>query len=147
MVCQRNKQQARGHWNYSRDAERMRVLAIEGDLALVTACHNGINQSGLMGKMEVRQRDLARQPLRANEFSGAAMVVQDPPHAGAAAQIPFIAKASVPTVIYVSCDPMSLGRDASVLGGAGYRLGRVTPIDQFLWSARLEAVAGFRMGR
>jgi len=125
----------------------MRVLAIEGDLALVTACHNGINQSGLMGKMEVRQRDLARQPLRANEFSGATVVVLDPPHAGAAVQMPFIAQAKVPTVIYISCDPVSLGRDASVLRGAGYRLEKVTPIDQFLWSARLEAVAVFRVGK
>ena len=49
--------------------------------------------------------------------------------------------------IYVSCDPMSLGRDAAVLRNAGYRLEKVTPIDQFLWSARLEAVAVFRVGR
>jgi 23S rRNA (uracil1939-C5)-methyltransferase len=34
-----------------------------------------------------------------------------------------------------------------VLRGAGYRLEKVTPIDQFLWSARLEAVAVFRIGR
>jgi 23S rRNA (uracil1939-C5)-methyltransferase len=128
-------------------AQRMRVLAIEGDAALVTACHDAINQSGLMGKVEVRQRDLTRQPLQANEFSGAAVVVLDPPHAGAAAQMPLIAQAKVPTVIYVSCDPVSLGRDASVLRGAGYRLDKVTPIDQFLWSARLEAVAVFRVGR
>ena len=128
-------------------AERIRVLAIEGDEALVTACHNGINQAGLMGKVEVRRRDLARQPFLANELSGFAVVVLDPPHAGAAAQMPFIAQAKVPTVIYVSCDPVSLGRDADVLRAGGYRLEKVTPIDQFLWSARLEAVAVFRIGK
>jgi 23S rRNA (uracil1939-C5)-methyltransferase len=128
-------------------AERIRVLAIEGDDALVTACHNGINQAGLMGKVEVRRRDLARQPFQANELAPFSMVVLDPPHAGAAAQMPHIAKAKVPTVIYVSCDPVSLGRDAVVLHRAGYRLENVTPIDQFLWSARLEAVAVFRIGK
>ena len=128
-------------------AERMRVLAIEGDAALVTPCHTGINKAGLMGKVEIKQRDLARQPLLANELSGFTVVILDPPHAGAAAQMPFIARAKVPTVIYVSCDPASLGRDAGVLRGAGYRLEKVTPIDQFLWSARLEAVAVFRLGR
>jgi 23S rRNA (uracil1939-C5)-methyltransferase len=46
-------------------------------------------------------------------------------------------------VVYVSCDPVSLGRDAAVLREAGYALEKVTPIDQFLWSARLEAVAVF----
>ena len=128
-------------------ARRVRVLAIEGDNALVTACHSGINKAGLMGKVEVRRRDLSRQPFLANEFSGFVAVVLDPPHVGAAAQMPFIARAKVPTVIYVSCDPVALGRDASVLRGAGYRLEKVTPIDQFLWSARLEAVAVFRIGR
>jgi 23S rRNA (uracil1939-C5)-methyltransferase len=128
-------------------AQRMRVLAIEGDDALVTACHTAINQSGLMGRMEIRKRDLARQPFLANELSGFTAVVLDPPHAGAAAQMPHIAKAKVPTVIYVSCDPVSLGRDAASLCAAGYRLEKVTPIDQFLWSARLEAVAVFRLGR
>jgi 23S rRNA (uracil1939-C5)-methyltransferase len=128
-------------------ANRMRVAAVEGDEALVTACHNAINQSGLMGKIEITRRDLARQPFQANELSGFAAVVLDPPHAGAAAQMPPIAKAKVPSVIYVSCDPVSLGRDASVLCAAGYRLEKVTPIDQFLWSARLETVAVFRLGR
>jgi 23S rRNA (uracil1939-C5)-methyltransferase len=128
-------------------ADRIRVLAIEGDTALVTACHNGINQAGLMGKLEIRHRDLTRQPLLANELSGVTVVVLDPPHAGAAAQMPFIAQSKVPTVIYVSCDPVSLGRDAAVLNASGYRLEKVTPIDQFLWSARLEAVAVFRVGR
>jgi 23S rRNA (uracil1939-C5)-methyltransferase len=128
-------------------AARIRVLAIEGDEGLVSACHAAINQAGLTGKMEIRRRDLARQPFQANEFSPFAAVILDPPHAGAAAQMPYIAQAKVPTVIYVSCDPVSLGRDASVLRAAGYRLEKVTPIDQFLWSARLEAVAVFRHGR
>ena len=128
-------------------ADRIRVLAIEGDEALVSACHNAINQAGLMGKVEVRRRDLARQPFMAKELSAFSVVVLDPPHAGAAAQMPLIAQSKVATVIYVSCDPVSLGRDAAVLRGAGYRLEKVTPIDQFLWSARLEAVAVFRLGK
>ena len=128
-------------------AGHIRLLAVEGDEALVAACHNGINQSGLMGKLEIRRRDLTRQPLMPSELAGVAVVVLDPPQAGAAVQMPFIAQAKVPTVIYVSCDPVSLGRDAAVLHAAGYRLEKVTPIDQFLWSARLEAVAVFRIGR
>ncbi|MSP00849.1 MAG: class I SAM-dependent RNA methyltransferase [Acetobacteraceae bacterium] len=128
-------------------AERIRVLAIEGDAELVTSCHNAINQAGLMGKVEINRRDLARQPFLAKELAAFTAVVLDPPHAGAAAQMPHIAQAKVPTVIYVSCDPVSLGRDATELHRAGYRLEKVTPIDQFLWSARLEAVAVFRLGR
>jgi len=43
-------------------------------------------------------------------------------------------------VIYVSCNPAALARDARLLAQAGYRLLSATPIDQFLWSARLESV-------
>jgi 23S rRNA (uracil1939-C5)-methyltransferase len=69
--------------------------------------------------------------------------VLDPPHAGAAVQIAQIAASNIARVIYVSCNPAALSRDASVLRGAGYALLAATPIDQFLWSARLESVCVF----
>lgn len=128
-------------------ATRIRVLAVEGDTDLVRSCHDAINQSGMMGKVEIVKRDLARQPFLAKELAAFSVVILDPPHAGAAAQIPHIAQAKVGTVVYVSCDPVSLGRDAAILRANGYALERVTPIDQFLWSARLEAVAVFRWRR
>jgi 23S rRNA (uracil1939-C5)-methyltransferase len=84
--------------------------------------------------------------LSVKELSGFAAVVLDPPHTGAVAQIATIAAAGVPTVVYVSCNPATLGRDAKVLKGAGYALAGATAIDQFLWSARLEAVCVFRRG-
>jgi 23S rRNA (uracil1939-C5)-methyltransferase len=73
-------------------------------------------------------------------------VVLDPPHNGAAAQIAQIAASTVPTVIYISCNPATLSRDARLLHAAGYRLAAATAIDQFLWSARLESVSVFRRG-
>ena len=90
MVCPRNERRARGCWNCSPAAERsvsrwpdrIRVLALEGDAALVAACHAAVNKAGLMGKLEIRRRDLARQPLLANEWPRFAAVVLDPPHTG-----------------------------------------------------------------
>jgi len=46
-------------------------------------------------------------------------------------------------IIYVSCNPAALTRDAAVLRAAGYALAMATPIDQFLWSAQVESVAVF----
>jgi 23S rRNA (uracil1939-C5)-methyltransferase len=122
---------------------QLRVAAWEGDAALVTALKQAINQGGLSGRVEATQRDLTRQPLSAKELSGFAAVVLDPPHAGAAAQVAQTA-AGVPTVVYVSCNPATLARDARLLKIAGYTLAGATAIDQFLWSARLEAVCVFR---
>ena len=125
---------------------KLRVAAWEGDAASVGALQQAINQGGLSGRIAATQRDLARQPISAKELSGFAAVVLDPPHAGAAVQVAQIAAAGLPTVIYVSCNPATLGRDATVLRGAGYGLAAAIAIDQFLWSARLEAVCVFRRG-
>ena len=127
-------------------ARLLRIAAFEGDAATVAALRQAINQSGLAGRVEATQRDLARQPLSAKDLASFAAVVLDPPHGGAAAQIDQIAAARVPTVVYVSCNPSTLSRDARVLLTAGYRLVTVTAIDQFLWSARLESVSVFRHG-
>jgi 23S rRNA (uracil1939-C5)-methyltransferase len=124
----------------------LRVAAYEGDTATVTALRQAINQGGVAGRVEAFQRDLARQPLSAKELGAFAAVVLDPPHGGAPAQIGQIAAAGVANVVYVSCNPATLSRDARVLNGAGYKLASVTAIDQFLWSARLESVSVFRRG-
>ncbi|WP_428488700.1 class I SAM-dependent RNA methyltransferase [Rhodopila sp.] len=125
-------------------ARVLRIAAFEGDAATVAALRQAINQSGLAGRVEATQRDLARQPLSAKDLAGFAAVVLDPPHGGAAAQIGQLAAARVPTVVYVSCNPSTLSRDARVLFAAGYHLATATAIDQFLWSARLESVSVFR---
>jgi 23S rRNA (uracil1939-C5)-methyltransferase len=55
-----------------------------------------------------------------------------------------IAGSSVPAVASVSCDPGTFARDATILLAGGYRLERVTPVDQFKWSAHVEIVGLFR---
>jgi 23S rRNA (uracil1939-C5)-methyltransferase len=127
-------------------AGRARVAAWEGDAATASALRTAASKAGLAGRIEVTQRDLARQPLQAKELRGFAAVVLDPPFAGAAAQVAQIAVARVPTVIYVSCNPATLSRDARSLRQAGYRVIAATPIDQFLWSTRLESVVAFAVG-
>jgi len=122
-------------------AERLRVTAYEGDPAAAAAVRRALSGS----RVEVTQRDLARQPLSAKDFAGAAAIVLDPPYTGAALQMQAIAASKVPTVIYVSCNPAALARDATPLAQAGYRLATATPIDQFLWSTHVECVAVFEL--
>jgi 23S rRNA (uracil1939-C5)-methyltransferase len=77
------------------------------------------------------------------ELKPYAAVVLDPPFAGASEQVPLLARARVPRVVYVSCNPTALARDARTLKQAGYRVLSAVPIDQFLWSPHLESVVAF----
>jgi 23S rRNA (uracil1939-C5)-methyltransferase len=88
-------------------------------------------------------RDLFRRPLTPGEFSRFDCVVLDPPRPGASAQAQLLAQSRVPNVLYVSCNPASFARDARILSDGGYRLVRVVPLDQFLWSPHVELFARF----
>jgi 23S rRNA (uracil1939-C5)-methyltransferase len=120
-------------------ADRMRVVAYEGDAPSAAAVRRALSAS----RVEITTRDLVRQPLTAKEFFGAAVIVLDPPYTGASVQMPAIATSGVHRVIVVSCNPQALARDSTVLHTAGYTLHAATPIDQFLWSAHVETVAVF----
>jgi 23S rRNA (uracil1939-C5)-methyltransferase len=67
--------------------------------------------------------------------------VLDPPHAGAKPQVELHAKSAVPRIAYVSCNPSTLARDLAILVAGGYAVDRVVPVDQFVWSTEVEAVA------
>ena len=88
---------------------------------------------------------MARQPLPPAELKAYSAVVLDPPFGGAPEQVPLLARARVPRVVYVSCNPAALARDAKFLKDAGYRVLSAVPVDQFLWSPHLEAVVAFSL--
>jgi 23S rRNA (uracil1939-C5)-methyltransferase len=69
--------------------------------------------------------------------------VFDPPRQGAEAQARQLAAAKTPVIVAVSCNPATFARDAKILVGGGYRLARVTPVDQFRHAAHVELVARF----
>ncbi len=117
-------------------AKHARVRAFEGDGAAAAALRRAAGGT----RVEAVQRDLMRQPLQPAELAGAPCVVLDPPYAGAGAQIAPLARSGVKVIIYVSCNPGALARDALILREHNYTITRTLAIDQFLWSARVESV-------
>lgn len=97
---------------------------------------------GLKG-VTAEARDLVRRPLLAQDMKKVDVAVFDPPRAGAIEQTAELARSNVAKVIAVSCNPATFARDASVLIAAGFRLERVLPVDQFLWSPHIELVGVF----
>jgi 23S rRNA (uracil1939-C5)-methyltransferase len=127
-------------------ARRARVLAIDGDAAAIAALKLAAAGSKGLKPVEGRVRDLFREPLSRKELEDFDAVVLDPPRAGARAQSEQLAKSRVPVIVMVSCNPATMARDCRILVDAGYRLECVTPIDQFVWSGQVEAVAVLRRG-
>ena len=121
-------------------ADAHKVHAVEGNAAAITALTESARAAGLKG-VTTEIRDLFRDPLRADELARFDGVLLDPPRAGAMAQTTELARAGIARVVYVSCDPATLARDLRALVNGGYRLNAIYPIDQFLWSAHVEAVA------
>jgi 23S rRNA (uracil1939-C5)-methyltransferase len=124
-------------------ARQARVRAVEGAKDMADALGVATRQSGQAGRIAVEARDLSRRPLLAGELADYDAVVFDPPRDGAASQAGQIAQSRVPTAVGVSCNPATFARDARILVDGGYRLRRITPVDQFLWSPHLELVGVF----
>jgi 23S rRNA (uracil1939-C5)-methyltransferase len=122
-------------------ASRSEVLAVEGDAAALSALDRGARHATGLKRVTVERRDLFRRPLTFKELNAFDGLVFDPPRAGAEDQSKQIARSDVPYVAAVSCNPVTLARDLRILMDGGYALKSVTPIDQFLWSPHVEAVA------
>lgn len=118
---------------YAVDFAAEAIQALTGALA---------SAPGLKG-VTAEARDLVRRPVLAEELKRVDVAVFDPPRAGAAEQTAELARSGVARVIAVSCNPATFARDARTLIDAGFRLERVLPVDQFLWSPHIELAAVF----
>jgi 23S rRNA (uracil1939-C5)-methyltransferase len=73
--------------------------------------------------------------------------VLDPPRAGCGWQvIQAIVASRIKRLVYVSCDPATLARDARQLMDGGYRLTEVQPLDMFPHTFHIETITVFQAG-
>lgn len=125
-------------------ARRVAVTGYDSERRAIAALMNAARHAQGLKPVTAVVRDLFRDPLSPRELAPFDAVVLDPPRAGAAEQAERLAKSKVPVVMAVSCNAATLARDARTLIDGGYRMGAVTPIDQFVYSAHVEAFAVFR---
>jgi 23S rRNA (uracil1939-C5)-methyltransferase len=125
-------------------ARRARVLAVDEKGTAIVALQAAARRTQGLKPIETKVRDLSRMPLSAKELEDFDAVVFDPARSGAEEQARQLARSKVRAVVAVSCNPGTLARDVRILVDGGYALERVTPIDQFLFSHHVEAVAVLR---
>jgi 23S rRNA (uracil1939-C5)-methyltransferase len=124
-------------------AEQSRVHAVELDKAAIAALAEASRNTQGLKPVTTEARDLFKIPLSGDELKPFDAALLDPPRAGAQAQVKALAASKIRRIAYVSCNADSFARDARLLADAGFRIGAVTPVDQFLWSSHIELVAAF----
>jgi 23S rRNA (uracil1939-C5)-methyltransferase len=125
-------------------AQSARVDAYDSEAGAIDALRNASQTTKGLKPLKAEARDLFRRPLLPQELNEFDAIVFDPPRQGALAQARELAKSRAPLVVAVSCNTATFARDAKVLIDGGYRIGRVTPIDQFRHTPHVELVAEFR---
>jgi 23S rRNA (uracil1939-C5)-methyltransferase len=121
-----------------------RVLGLEGDLGLVQRARDNAARNSI-GNAEFLAANLMTEepdaPWTKERYD---RVLIDPPRAGAREVLPVIAKSGAKRVVYVSCHPGSLARDAGILVNEyGFALLGAGIMDMFPQTAHVESIAVF----
>jgi 23S rRNA (uracil1939-C5)-methyltransferase len=124
-------------------AERARISAFDSDAGAISALQKAATSTSGLKPVKAEARDLFRRPLMPPELRDYDCVVFDPPRQGAQAQAQQLAASKIPVVVAVSCNVATFARDARILLDGGYRMERVTPVDQFRHTPHIELVAWF----
>ena len=124
-------------------AEIASVHAAEMSAPAIAALKAAMGAATGLKPITAEARDLVKRPVLSTELAKTDVVVIDPPRAGAAEQTVEIAKSKVAKIVGVSCNPATFAKDARVLVDAGFRLEKVLPVDQFVWSPHIELVGVF----
>ncbi len=117
------------------------VTAVEGEAALVERARDNAAAHGLTN-IRFQVADLAEAGERPPWAGPCDKVLLDPPRSGAEAALAGIAATGAARIVYVSCNPATLARDAGILVREhGYRLRRAGIMDMFPHTAHVESIA------
>lgn len=120
------------------------VVGVEGDAGLVQRARKNAAENGLSGP-RFHSADLSRD-WRSAPWAGLRYdrVLLDPPRAGARAIVEDIRRLGAERIVYVSCHPGTLARDAGILDRAqGYGLTAAGIMDMFPHTGHVESIAVF----
>ncbi len=124
------------------------VVGVEGDQALVNRANHNKELNGL-STVDFHFGDLFKDDMTAESHGDWLKhkfdkVLLDPPRSGAAEMVKRMPDLNPSKIVYVSCGPATLARDAGVLVNEhGYRMTHAGVIDMFPHTAHVESIAVF----
>lgn len=121
------------------------ILGVEGNAAAIADAQMNTRIAGVSDRVAFINAPVEQavvQPTVQQQRWDA--VVLDPPRAGVTQQaLLALVNLATPKMVYVSCDPATLARDAQILGANGYHLRYALPLDMFPQTHHVETVALF----
>lgn len=120
-----------------------KVTGIEGSVEMVARATDNARKNDL-DEVHFLAADLSKPlevPPGSPQYTAALL---DPPRDGAEQMVVDLAALAVERILYISCNPATLARDAGILAGKGYTLVRAGIMDMFPQTAHVEAMALFR---
>lgn len=132
-----------GNFTLPMALECERVTGIEGDRAMVGRARAAAEANGI-GNACYQAADLANfdpgLPWMRDRYD---RILLDPPRSGAAELARIIGRFGARRIVYLSCQPSSLVRDAGMICSQGYRLSRLGIMDMFPQTSHVESMAVF----
>ncbi|MBW3077814.1 class I SAM-dependent RNA methyltransferase [Bifidobacterium simiiventris] len=124
---------------------RTRMLSVEGGRTAVKSAQRNLRHLNLTD-VDARCGDVAKTLANVPaHLAHPDLIVLDPPRAGARAKVcRQMAASGARSIIYIACDPTSLGRDTGTLRELGYELADVRAFDIYPMTHHVETVALFR---
>lgn len=121
------------------------VLGIEGSAQLVTRAAANAERNGLASRTRFMVADLfGMEPAALAALGPFDRMLIDPPRDGAIELVKALDAVAPRRIVYVSCNPATLARDAGVLvHGNGYRLTGAGIVNMFPHTAHVESIAVF----
>ena len=122
----------------------LEVTGLEGDKALIDGARANAGANGIVNARFATENLFEPAAWGAWAAQRYARVLLDPPRAGALAAVQRMAAWSPQRIVYISCHPGSLARDAGILVETqGYRLLAAGVMDMFPQTTHVESIAVF----
>ena len=121
------------------------VIGVDASEALAERARDNARENGLAARVRFECEDLFRiDPARLGDLGPFDKLLLDPPREGAAEVAAALPEGWPQRIVYVSCDPGTLARDAGVLVHAkGFRLAAAGVVNMFPHTTHVESVALF----
>jgi 23S rRNA (uracil1939-C5)-methyltransferase len=134
-----------GNFSLSMAQHCQQVTAVEGSLVMVKKARDNAELNGIDNAefiyADLYSDETLSAPWLKQKYD---KILLDPPRSGAAAILPSLKKMQASIIVYVSCHPATLARDAAVLvNELGYQLKQAGIMNMFPHTGHVESIAVF----